>query len=263
MTESKAAIQAGEPFAQFAGGRVLVAEDNPTNQIIVVTVLQRQGLTVDAVANGIEAVAAAASICYDVVLMDLQMPELDGLEATRHIRRLPEPHGRVAIIGLTANDFRQDHSLCLAAGMQAVVTKPIRWTDLAQIMAPYLPHADGTAPDGLRAADPSAWQKLVQDVGNGAARTITEVFLNDGQARLARIAEYLATANVKAIAREAHALKSSVELLGFERMTRIAARIQKLHQEADLAEVGGLADELAASFAVVEAICRERLAAQG
>lgn len=247
---------------QFArGSRVLVAEDNPTNQIIVVAMLQKLGLQHDMVANGLEALAAVANTRYDLVLMDMQMPEMDGLEATRYIRQLPDPLGRIPIIGVTANAFREDHLRCLEAGMQAVVTKPFLWTDLARVMAPHMA-LEGDVPIGeRRIAAPSAWHKLIRDVGRDAACAITRVFLNDSRSRLVRMAAHRITGDVQAIGREAHALKSSVDLLGFELMTSTAARLELAGKEAaDIGEVGGLVDELTTAFVAVEAVCAERLA---
>jgi signal transduction histidine kinase/CheY-like chemotaxis protein len=115
--------------------RVLVAEDNSTNRLVVTRILERQGHRVDSVGNGIEAVEAVRAIPYDLVLMDMMMPEMDGLDATRAIRTLPEPMGGIPIIGLTANALRSDHDACLAAGMDAFATKPIAADRLAREIA--------------------------------------------------------------------------------------------------------------------------------
>ena len=259
---SDATEDAEPPLPRFAHGRrVLVAEDNPTNQLIVVTMLQKQGLQVDAVVNGSEALAAVATVAYDMVLMDVQMPEMDGLEATRYIRQLPGPQGRIPIIGVTASAFREDHARCRDAGMQAIVTKPFRWADLAHAMTPHMPLESEAPADERRVADPSAWHKLIHDVGIDAARAITRVFLTDSRSRLARIMDHRATGDVGAIGREAHALKSSVDLLGFERMTLTASRLEIAGAGADIQQVGGLVDALVADFVAVERLCAERLEA--
>ena len=255
--------EAEPPLPRFTRGRrVLVAEDNPTNRLIVVAMLQKQGLEADTVVNGNEALAAAATIAYDLVLMDMQMPGMDGLQATRYIRQLPGSHGRIPIIGVTANAFREDHARCLAAGMQAVVTKPFRWADLARVMTPYMPLENEVPTDERRGADPSAWHKLIHDIGIDAARAITRVFLTDSRSRLGRIVDHCALGDVGAIGREAHALKSSVDLLGFERMTLTASRLEIAgHEAADILEVGVLVDALVADFVLVERLCAERLEA--
>lgn len=107
------------------GLHVLVAEDNLVNQRVLIAYLRKLGCTWTLTANGREAVAAARTESFDAVLMDGQMPEVDGFEATRLIRQLGKPHGEVPIIGVTACAFDDDKKRCLDAGMQSVLTKPL------------------------------------------------------------------------------------------------------------------------------------------
>ena len=104
---------------------VLVAEDNYVNQMLTLAMLKKDGHRVDLAGNGFEAIAAARKRIYDVVLMDVNMPDMDGLEATAKIRELPGPAGRVAIVALTANAMSGDREEYLAAGMDGYVSKPI------------------------------------------------------------------------------------------------------------------------------------------
>jgi len=124
---------AAEP--EHRGLCILVAEDNPTNRLVVTHMLERMGHRVAAVTNGAEAVAAVQASSYDLVLMDVMMPEMDGLAATAAIRRLPGPVARIPIVGLTANALRTDEEACLAAGMDHFATKPISAGRLAQAIA--------------------------------------------------------------------------------------------------------------------------------
>jgi CheY-like chemotaxis protein len=106
--------------------RILLAEDNVVNQKLALRLLQQMGYRADVAGNGLEAVQSVQRQAYDVVLMDVQMPEMDGLEATRRIRGEGTPHGQPRIIAMTANAMQGDREACLAAGMDDYVTKPIR-----------------------------------------------------------------------------------------------------------------------------------------
>ncbi|MCG2575830.1 bacteriohemerythrin [Dechloromonas sp. XY25] len=109
---------------QFAGRRILLVEDEPINQEVALMLLQEIDQRVDVAADGVEAVALAAAHAYDLILMDMQMPRMDGLEATRQIRRLAR-HARTPIMAMTANAFADDRLRCLAAGMSDFVAKPV------------------------------------------------------------------------------------------------------------------------------------------
>jgi CheY-like chemotaxis protein len=109
---------------------VLFAEDNPTNQFVAQQMLKDFPVQVDIAGNGLEALAAATRASYDLVCMDVSMPEMDGLAATRAIRSLAAPARSVPIIALTANAFRGDVRGCLAAGMNHFLAKPVSKRDL-------------------------------------------------------------------------------------------------------------------------------------
>jgi PAS domain S-box-containing protein len=128
--------------------RVLLAEDNVTNQRVAAAMLKKLGQRVDTVANGLEALAALRSIPYDLVLMDCQMPEMDGYAATRAVRDLEtdvQDH-EVTIIAMTAHAMKGDREACLEAGMNDYLPKPVTPTALAAMLAKWLPAADGPPP---------------------------------------------------------------------------------------------------------------------
>jgi CheY-like chemotaxis protein len=113
---------------------ILLAEDNPVNQRVATLMLQRMGYRADVVANGLEALQAVERQTYDLILMDVQMPEMDGLQATREICSRWAPGARPRIVAMTANASTADRELCLAAGMEDFLTKPVRAADLRKAL---------------------------------------------------------------------------------------------------------------------------------
>ena len=124
--------------------RVLVAEDNVVNQKIVLKLLSKLGHSANAVANGLEAIQANQRMEYDVILMDCQMPDMDGYEATAEIRRLESRERRIPIIALSANAMAGDREKCLDAGMDDFLTKPIQPKLLAETLQKWAAAAAGT-----------------------------------------------------------------------------------------------------------------------
>ena len=116
--------------------RVLVAEDNPVNQKVALRQLAKLGLQADAVSNGAEVLEALSRIPYDIILMDCQMPEMDGYEATRALRKHPRFHD-IHIVAMTANAMQGDREKCLAAGMNDYISKPTRLPDLQLIFQEF------------------------------------------------------------------------------------------------------------------------------
>jgi len=125
--------------------RILVVEDNPVNQRVAVHMIARYGHTADVAANGLEAIEAVRQIPYDLVLMDCQMPEMDGFEATGAIRCLEAGHRHTPIVAMTANAMKGDRERCLEAGMDGYLSKPVRPGKLEQQLERWLPAADEAA----------------------------------------------------------------------------------------------------------------------
>ncbi len=158
----------GEPRAFAKGACVLVAEDSPTNQLVVKTLLQRLGCEVEVVEDGEQALAAAGRRGYDLILMDLRMPKLGGLEAAKAIRRLPGLALTPPIVAVTADTLRREKKACAEAGMNAYIAKPIRRAELERVLREQLA-SHGTV-RGDAGADVSAGGA---DAASFAERTVT------------------------------------------------------------------------------------------
>lgn len=218
-----------EPASEPLGGRermprVLLAEDNPVNQRVAVALLGALGCEVDVARDGREAFEAVQRGAYDAVLMDMMMPEMDGLEATRAIRALADERAAIPVIALTANAFAEDRAACEAAGMSGFVTKPVTAAKLREALAAVLsvhPALRGEAP----LFDESALAELRRTYGAAAPR-FAGLFLKESLIRLRRIEDSLRRGDRKQVALEAHTLKGSAVTFGCRALSEAAALLE-------------------------------------
>lgn len=213
--------------------RILLVEDERTNQMIAAARLKGLGYEVDIAADGNQAVAAVEATDYDVVLMDLFMPEMDGLEATRVIRSLPGPAGAVPIIALTGSSGDCYVGACLEAGMNDFLSKPFTDAFLAAAIDRALAQSEVGVVEEPEVAEeekalPPAPVAIAPRAEEAAAKRVLDVadiFLNDAERRLAAMQSLLIAGDTKALERAAHALEGAATTFGFHRLAALAARI--------------------------------------
>jgi two-component system sensor histidine kinase/response regulator len=247
-------------------GRVLLAEDNTINQRVGVAMLEHLGFDVDVVADGREAVQAASRTHYRAILMDCQIPGLDGFQATGEIRGLEEPGRRTPIIAVTSCASTADRQRCLAAGMDDYLAKPLRLKTLAGALARWAPEAsrvnivdaraelDPSSRRGLTYAadsgqpvlDPhvvARLERLGAAAGEDLMAQLATLFLADADALISVLRRALAEGDAAAVVRSAHTLSGSSANLGATDLARLCASMAH-DAAADL--VGG--EELFASI---------------
>jgi two-component system sensor histidine kinase/response regulator len=254
--------------------RLLLAEDNPVNQKVALRQLAKLGYTVDAVNNGLEAVKAIEKHLYPVILMDCQMPELDGYKATHRIREMEASSPfrwthRPYIIAMTANALAGDRETCLASGMDDYVSKPVRIDELESALQRGLnsmqpkndpptptppsegPMLDMEALDNLRAlrveGEPDPLAELVQ------------LFLDDTPERLAQINAALKKSDAAGLESAAHSLKGSASNLGAKNVAAACARLMQQARNHDFATATKLARTVEEDFARVKQVLLDEL----
>lgn len=265
--------------------RILLAEDHPVNQKMALLILQRLGYRADVVGNGLEVLTALHRQRYDVVLMDVQMPEMDGLTATRHIcqtwRQRPQ------IVAMTANAMQGDRQLCLDAGMDDYITKPIRVHNLVQALEKCRPlsqmdypiaHSTGrqpgqsSKPEAAHLAslpDPSGPLPETLPIAEAvqAARAligaedptdwidIISCYLEEVPKLLQSMQDAIAQSEPVLLQRAAHSLKSSSAMLGAERLSHLCRQLEEsLHGAVSLTHQAKWVAEILAEYQLVQVV---------
>ncbi|MCX6081198.1 MAG: response regulator, partial [Chloroflexi bacterium] len=255
-----------------AGTRILLVEDNTTNQQVALGILKNFGLSADAVANGLEALQALTDIPYDLVLMDVQMPEMDGLEATRRIRDLQSAvlNHAIPIVAMTARAMQADRAGCLEAGMNDYISKPVRPALLSYTLNRWL---SPPMPGGEAQSDPS--QAMIQilppealpqpetthppvfDRAGMVDRLMDDEeliqiaitgFLKETPLQIQTLKDFLAKDDLESSSRQAHTIKGSAAVLGGEALRAIANEMEKCGNQGDLAGMRTRLDEMDLQF---------------
>ena len=246
-TRPRAAIAASaddrpERAKSGRGGHILIAEDNHINQQIASTILTDAGYRIDLANNGREAIDAVARESYDLVLMDVQMPMVDGLQAAREIRKMAGAAGRIPIVALTANAMLGDREACLAAGMNDYVSKPFERTALLATLAQWL-SGDAAAPETMPDAPlnpsanpssnpPGGWldtdhlDRLASVMPIARFAMIVDSYLASIGPHLAEFRALAEGADFPGLTRAAHVLKGTSGNLGTRELLRLSSALE-------------------------------------
>jgi len=233
------------PAPKVRPGRILLAEDNPVNQRVARAMLEHLGFDVDVVADGAEAVKAATGAEYQAILMDCQMPDLDGYEATTEIRRLQGASPRVPIIAVTASAMKSDKQRCLAAGMDDYLPKPLTLKALASMLDRWAPDETGPEPQPVLDAEiVGRLARMGEATDEDLVGQLATLFLTDSNLRIVELRQAVAGDNAHAVAQSAHTLRGASAILGATELARLCAAL----------EMSGAADDLIGGGEQLEAV---------
>jgi PAS domain S-box-containing protein len=234
-----------------SGNRILLAEDNPVNQKVAMRLLEKLDYRVDVVADGRAAVAAWQAGTFDLILMDCQMPEMDGYAATREIRRLEAGQRHIPIVALTAHAMKGDEEKCRAAGMDDYLTKPIDRIKLDACLNRLLPSVgSGSMPatgEALAQLPASVdWRALLESIDGdtGFARELLAAFIATADRELDMIAAALGREDMTSVRESAHSLKSASANLRATAAASTAAQLETIADSGERARISVLAAQL-------------------
>jgi CheY-like chemotaxis protein/HPt (histidine-containing phosphotransfer) domain-containing protein len=252
--------------------RILLAEDNAINQNVALRLLERIGYEADVVADGRQVLARLDHATYDVILMDVQMPEMDGLEASRAICARWAAGARPRIIAMTAEAMQGDREKCLAAGMDDYIVKPVTLDRLAAALAKCRPLAVAIAPQAAAALpvgkqiaagtalDRDVLDQLREDLGGSAAlREVIRSFLDQTPSVLSALRDAATRADVPSIRRAAHMIKGTSSTLGARELSEQCAEIERIGQTGCIADAGSRVIAVEVSYRTLEAALKAEI----
>jgi CheY-like chemotaxis protein/HPt (histidine-containing phosphotransfer) domain-containing protein len=234
--------------------RILLAEDNAMNQKVALRLLEQLGYRADVATNGLEAIEALERQPYDVVLMDVQMPELDGLDATRRICEQWPEERRPHIIAMTANALPEDREACFAAGMNDYVAKPIRVEELVAALKRAKPLSNGDGPPAPEyvTLDDGALKNLRDLGGDEFLSEVIDAFLADAPELVATLRRSLDDGNAEELRRGAHTLKSNGATLGAEGFAELCRTLEQRAKAGELEGASELVERIEEEYRPLE-----------
>ena len=230
------------PRGTSAALRILVAEDNPVNQTVVLRMLEKMGHTTAIANNGQEALSMLADSAFDLVFMDVQMPEIDGLTATRRIRASESKTGsHVPIVAMTAHAMKGDKERCLSAGMDAYLTKPVSAVRIEEMIAEMFgtelkTHTPATDPPPPASGSPwNPTQALERmDGDESLLRELIQIFVDEAPKQLDNLQRAIEARDLETVERSAHSLKGELSCLGLSGAAQKARDLERMGQERDV-----------------------------
>jgi CheY-like chemotaxis protein/HPt (histidine-containing phosphotransfer) domain-containing protein len=252
--------EAGRPMPEVgkpatSSLRILLAEDNAVNQKVALRLLDQLGYRADVASDGLEALEALERQPYDVVLMDVQMPELDGLDASRRICELWPADVRPRIIAMTANAMPEDREACFAAGMDDYVAKPIRPNELAKALSRTRTLKDRGTPRAQGAAanlDASAVESLRDLGGEEFVAEVIDTFLSDAPALVETLRTTYEQGQTEGLRRAAHTLKSNGQTFGAGRFSKLCRELEERARSGELDGAAELVNRIEQEYAALE-----------
>ena len=241
--------------------RVLVAEDNAVNQALIVRVLAKLGHASVVATNGKEALSLACSQRFDLVFMDVQMPEMDGLAATEAIRQAEKATGlHLPIIAMTAYAMKGDRERCLQAGMDGYLAKPVRFSDIEAVLAGIA----GVAPPPP--AYLPAWRREEAlervDGDENFLQELCQIFLQESPRLLEKLSDAIATNDVEAMQKAAHSLKGELSYLAVPSATQAAKQLEEMGRGKTLAGASDVLSRLQLELQGLRAVIEGFVGAQ-
>jgi signal transduction histidine kinase/DNA-binding response OmpR family regulator len=234
--------------------RILLAEDNAMNQKVALRLLEQLGFTAEVASNGLEALEALEQQSYDVVLMDVQMPQLDGLDASRRICERWPPESRPHIIAMTANALPEDREACLSAGMNDYVAKPIRADELAAALKRAKPLRNGDVRSAASeiSLEAAALQNLRELGGVEFLTEVVDVFLADAPALVASLGRSLKRQDTEELRRAAHTLKSNGATLGAVGFAKLCRAVEQHAKDGRIDGVSQLVNQIEREYRTLQ-----------
>lgn len=251
--------------------KILVVEDNMTNQKVALLMLQKLGYKAEVANNGLEAISALHRQDYDLLFMDISMPEMDGITATLGIREEWQNSSKPWIVAMTANATHSDRQKCLESGMNDYISKPVRESQLIQALkncplgekiTPILPENPNISSEiKLETIDENAFSKLLEMIGEDSYELLIDIinsYLEDGETLIQELEEGIKNRDLQQIYHSSHTLKSSSATLGALKLSKLCANLEAKGRNGNIEGITELLSQLQSEYQRVDQMLRQK-----